>query len=145
MRWTSVFRQETIHLPRTMRQGLVICTYDPGIAGILTAWYMPSTGQSPAKSPAQIWAIIPAALGMESKTPWFHSTAGWCWGENTVLKPRYVTTIPGPWRPGLQTIGALLYEPPHDKTKKMTCAQRRLRSAQSDQSFRCLQEESLGP
>ena len=41
------------------------------------------------------------------------------------------------------------YEPVHDKTNKMTCAQRILRSnwayAQSDQSFRCPREESLGP
>ena len=39
------------------------------------------------------------------------------------------------------------YEPVHDKTNKMTCAQRILRStwasAQSDQSFRCLRKESL--
>ena len=38
-------------------------------------------------------------------------------------------------------------EPVHDKTNKMTCAQRILRStrasAQSDQSFRCRREESL--
>ena len=41
------------------------------------------------------------------------------------------------------------YEPVHDKTNKMACAQRILRStwasAQSDQSFRCPREESLGP
>ena len=42
-----------------------------------------------------------------------------------------------------------IYEPPHDKTNKMMCAQRRLRSAwasaQSDQSLPCVHEESLGP
>ena len=41
------------------------------------------------------------------------------------------------------------FEPPYDKTNKMTCAQRRLRSAwpsaQSDQSLRCLHDETLGP
>ena len=41
------------------------------------------------------------------------------------------------------------FEPVHDKTNKMMCAQRILRStwasAQSDQSFRYLCEESLGP
>ena len=39
------------------------------------------------------------------------------------------------------------YEPPHDKTNKMTCVQRRLRSAwasaQSGLSLRCPHEESL--
>ena len=39
-------------------------------------------------------------------------------------------------------------EPQHEKTNKMTCAQRRLRSAwasaQPDQSLRCLLEETLG-
>ena len=37
-------------------------------------------------------------------------------------------------------------EPPHDKTNKMTCAQRlqsAWASAQSDQSLRCPREESL--
>ena len=42
-----------------------------------------------------------------------------------------------------------IFEPPHDKTKKCMCAQRRLISAwastQSDQSLCCTQEESLGP
>ena len=42
-----------------------------------------------------------------------------------------------------------LYEPPRDKTNKVSGAQRRLRSAwasaQSDQSLRCPHEESLGP
>ena len=42
-----------------------------------------------------------------------------------------------------------IHEPPHDKTNKMTCAQRRLRSAcvsaQSDQSRHCPNEEALGP
>ena len=40
-------------------------------------------------------------------------------------------------------------EPPHDKTNKMMCAQRRLRSAwasaQSDHSLHCSHEETLGP
>ena len=40
-------------------------------------------------------------------------------------------------------------ESPHDKTNKLMCAQRRLRSAwasaQSDQSLRCPPEETLGP
>ena len=41
------------------------------------------------------------------------------------------------------------YEPAHNKANKMTCAQRRLRSAwastQSDQNLRCPHEETLGP
>ena len=41
------------------------------------------------------------------------------------------------------------YETRHDKTNKVSGAQRRLSSAwasaQSDQSLRCLHEESLGP
>ena len=40
-------------------------------------------------------------------------------------------------------------ELPHDKTNKLTCLQRRHRSAwtsaQSDQGLRCPHEESLGP
>ena len=40
-------------------------------------------------------------------------------------------------------------EPPHDKTNKMTCAQRRLRSAcasaQSDQRLPCPHDDTLGP
>ena len=34
----------------------------------------------------------------------------------------------------------IIYEPPHDKTNKMTCA-----SAQSDWSLHCRHEESWGP
>ena len=43
----------------------------------------------------------------------------------------------------------LAFEPLHDKTKKMACAPSEDRSAwastQSDQSLRCLHEESFGP
>ena len=43
----------------------------------------------------------------------------------------------------------VLYEPSRDKTNKMTCAQRRHRSAwasaQSNQSLRCPHEETMGP
>ena len=46
-------------------------------------------------------------------------------------------------------ISIYMYEPPHDRTNKMACAPSEDRSAwasaQSDQSFRCPHEESLGP
>ena len=40
---------------------------------------------------------------------------------------------------------AHVYEPRHDKTNKMTVRPAKTQSAQSDQSLRCPQEESLGP
>ena len=43
--------------------------------------------------------LFHAGLGMESKTLWFHGTAGWCWGQNMALKLHYVPAIPA-------TIGA---------------------------------------
>ena len=58
--------------------------------------------------------------------------------------------IPSSYHLALFTISENIIEPSHDKTKKMICApSERLRSAwasaQSDQSLRCPQEESLGP
>ena len=43
----------------------------------------------------------------------------------------------------LVSIPAKPFEPPHDKTNKMACAPSE-DSVQSDQSLRCLHEESLG-
>ena len=48
-----------------------------------------------------------------------------------------------------QYVVYVVNEPQHDKTNKMTSAQRKLRSAwtsgQSDQSLRCVREETMGP
>ena len=58
------------------------------------------------------------------------------------------------WLLSLELLAKLLteeitFEPPHDKTNKMTCTQRRLRSAwasaQSNQSLRYPHEGTLGP
>ena len=59
-------------------------------------------------------------------------------------------TVLTPTRSFVRICVTLIIESEHDKTNKMTFApQRRLRStwtsAQSDQSLRCLHEESLGP
>ena len=59
-----------------------------------------------------------------------------------ILQTRIVAVLLG-------QISGSLYEPRHDKTNKVMCAQRRLRSTwastQSDRSLRCPHEKSLGP
>ena len=55
-----------------------------------------------------------------------------------------------PWNKTRSTRNThFIIEPPHDKTNKVACAPSEDRSAwtpaQSDQSLRCLHEETLGP
>ena len=44
-----------------------------------------------------------------------------------------------------KSFSTLIIEPKHDKKQDDLCTQRRLRSAQADQSLCCLHEETLGP
>ena len=47
----------------------------------------------------------------------------------------------------MNILDTFTYEPPHDKTNKMSCApsEDSDQTAQSDQSLRCPHEESFGP
>ena len=66
---------------------------NPGICPALQGHF---DGQRPAKSPASKCEITWAGLGMESKAPPFHGTAGQYWAKSMALKLRYVPAIPGP-------------------------------------------------
>ena len=81
--------------------------------------------------------------------PWQNQQMAWASSEDSDQLGRtchfvgfIVSRLKSPWK-------IKEYEPPHDKTNKMTCAQRRRilvwASAHSDQSLRCPHEESLGP
>ena len=90
-----------------------------------------------------------AARISKNHWPWFSSALG-----PTDLSKQYIPKQKRPKSGFILYTGLyhLYFEPPHDKTNKMTdslCTQRRLRSAwasaHSDQSPRCPHEESLGP
>ena len=73
---------------------------------------------------------------------WSESSLGtqpFCWFCHEVaqmhMRNHSVWSELWPWS---EASSSSLYEPPHDKTNKMMHAQQRLRSAQSDQSLRCV-------